>query len=386
MKNSSLPPAQYIDTKDRLLRLAEQLAEESLIAIDTESNSLYAYRERVCLIQISTRANDYIVDPLAIKNIQPIGDLLANPNIEKVFHAAEYDLVCLKRDYGFEMVNLFDTMVAARIIGLEQVGLGNLLNDFLGVKSDKRHQRDNWGKRPLLQSSLIYAQKDTHYLPQLRDILQTQLIEYQRLEEASEIFAEICDVGDSEPRTFDPDGFWRLGIPNNLNRRQLAILRELYLMRESIAEKRDVPTFKVLSNRVLIALAEAEPRRIDELRHIHGLSPSLIRRYDRRIIQAVEAGRDRRLPDPPTPDLPPDPEVAERYTILQNWRKERAIARGVGADVIMSRQALWALAQKVPTDVEQLQTISGIGPWRLRTYGEELLDILTRSNGNGRNF
>lgn len=384
MKTSPLPPAHYIDTEDGLLRLAEQLAEESLLAIDTESNSLYAYRERVCLIQISTRAKDYIVDPLAIPDIQPIGDLLANPHIEKVFHAAEYDLVCLKRDYGFEMVNLFDTMVAARVIGLEQVGLGNLLNDFLGVKSDKRHQRDNWGTRPLRQSSLIYAQKDTHYLPQLRDILRTQLIEHQRLEEATEIFAEICDVGESEPRTFDPDGFWRLGIPNNLNRRQLAILRELYLMRESIAEKRDVPTFKVLSNRLLIAIAEAEPRRIDELRHIRGLSPALIRRYDKRIIQAVEIGRDRRLPAPPPPDLPPNPVVAERYTALQNWRKERAIARGVGADVIMSRQALWALAQNAPTNVEELQTISGIGPWRLRTYGEELLDIMTGSNGNGR--
>src|SRR5690606_29531 len=132
---------------------------------DTESNSLYAYRERVCLIQLSTRSRDYILDPLIIVDMSPLAPLLADPGVEKVFHAAEYDLICLHRDYGFIVNNLFDTMVAARICGYKAIGLGSLLSEFLGVELDKRHQRDDWGERPLPPDSLRYAQMDTHYLP-----------------------------------------------------------------------------------------------------------------------------------------------------------------------------------------------------------------------------
>src|SRR5262249_2530874 len=155
-------------------------------AIDTESNSLYAYRERVCLVQISTRTADYIVDPLTIGDMTPFADLMANPAIEKVFHAAEYDLICLKRDYALICQNLFDTMIAARIVGLKLVGLGNLLEQYAGVKADKSHQRDNWGERPLPKESLLYAQMDTHYLPLLRDSLHAELVNTNRLTEAQE--------------------------------------------------------------------------------------------------------------------------------------------------------------------------------------------------------
>ena len=168
MSVPSLPPATFITTYDALCQLVEQLSQETLIALDTESNSMHAYRGRVCLIQLSTREKDYIIDPLAITDMQPLGQLLVAPSIEKIFHAAEYDLICMQRDFGFSIINVFDTMLASRLLGVPHVGLADVLAAHFGVKPDKRHQLDDWGERPLPEESLIYAQMDTHYLPSLR--------------------------------------------------------------------------------------------------------------------------------------------------------------------------------------------------------------------------
>ena len=154
-----------------LERLASELSSEPIIAVDTESNSLYAYQEKVCLIQFSTPGKDYLVDPLALKNLSPLDPVFRSPKIEKVFHAAEYDLLCLKRDFGFEFNNLFDTMIAAGILGRQALGLGSILKDEYGVQVDKRNQRANWGQRPLPEGLLKYAQLDTHYLIPLRNRL-----------------------------------------------------------------------------------------------------------------------------------------------------------------------------------------------------------------------
>ncbi|MFW5709190.1 MAG: ribonuclease D [Chloroflexota bacterium] len=376
MPDTPLPPAIYVKTKAGLAELVDTLANEAIIAVDTESNSLHAYRERVCLIQISTRQNDYIVDPLLLDDVSPLGRILADPSIEKVFHAAEYDIVCMKRDFGFVFDNIFDTMIAARICGAQSVGLGKLLEEHEGVKVDKRHQRDDWGKRPLPSDSLRYAQKDTHYLIDLRDIFQHRLKRMERLAEARETFEELCDLPAASTRTFDPDGFWRIGQPNLLKRREMLILREVYNLREAIAESRDVPPFKVLSNKALLELAQNPPSTIPELKRIHSLSARQVRRYGKRLLKAVQDGKAaRELPEPPHP-APPDPEITDRYAALHLWRKERAQARGVESDVIISKQALWELAYKDPDALEDLSAIKGIGPWRLDTYGQEILTVL----------
>ncbi|HRE47530.1 MAG TPA: ribonuclease D, partial [Aggregatilineales bacterium] len=186
---TSLPPIQMIDSDQSLLRLVERLANEALIAVDTESNSLYAYYERVCLIQISTQTGDWVIDPLALDDLSPLGTIFADPHIEKVFHAAEYDLMCLKRDYEFIFLNLFDTMVTARILGRKAIGLGSLLEDYFDLHMDKRFQKANWSERPLPKDMLRYAQKDTHYLPALRDKLYEELVGRGLLEEALDVFA-----------------------------------------------------------------------------------------------------------------------------------------------------------------------------------------------------
>jgi ribonuclease D len=370
------PRAAYIDHDRAFQHLVKTLENEALIAVDTESNSLYAYRERVCLIQISTRTKDYIVDPLRIADLSPLGGLLADSGVEKVFHAAEYDLMCLKRDYGFVVHNLFDTMVAARICGLKAVGLGKLLAEYCGVNGlDKSHQRDDWGRRPLPAESLLYAQMDTHYLPTLRDRLLAELETTGRMTEAREIFTDYASVPAAN-HVFDPDGYWRIGIPADLNRRQMAILRELYLLRERLAEERDCPPFKVFADRLLVALAEAGPDSIPALRAIRGMTAGQTRRYAGPILQALERGRKTPLPHPPSRPPEIDPLVVERFAALRDWRRRRGEQRGVDSDVILSKDAIWALAYQAPTTLADLQDIPGLGPWRRQTYGAEILEVL----------
>jgi ribonuclease D len=372
-----IAPATYISTSEQLRSLAKALAKEPLLALDTESNSLYAYREQVCLVQISTRSADYIVDPLSIDDMSPLASLMVNPAIEKVFHAAEYDLMTMKRDFGYTVVNLFDTMVAARICGYKNIGLGNLLDGLLGIKLDKSHQRDDWGQRPLPKDSLVYAQMDTHYLPALRDLLSEKLTQVNRWREAHETFEDLADVQPSISR-FDPEGYWRIALPNQLTRRQIAILRELYLMRERMAEGRNLPPFKIMSDKLLMALATAAPRHRRDLDGVEGLTPANIRRYGDDVLAAVARGIDSKLPQPPPPEPPADPSIVERYTALREWRKNRATERGVESDVIISKDTLWTLAEKLPRSLDEMRDIRGLGPWRLETYGGELLDILKR--------
>jgi ribonuclease D len=372
-----IPPATYISTSKQLRSLAASLATEPLLALDTESNSLYAYREQVCLVQISTRSADYIVDPLAVDDMSALAPLMANPAIEKVFHAAEYDLMTMKRDFGYTFANLFDTMVAARICGYKNIGLGSLLDALLSIKLDKSHQRDDWGQRPLPRDSLIYAQMDTHYLAQLRDLLAEKLTQINRWQEARETFDDLVDVQPSVNR-FDPEGYWRIALPNQLTRRQIAILRELYLMREQQAEMRNLPPFKIMSDKMLMAIAIAAPRHRRDLDGLEGMTPANIRRYSDEVLAAVHRGIEAKVPQPPAPEPPADPSTVERYTALREWRKNRANERGVESDVIISKDTLWTLAEKMPRSLDEMRNIRGLGPWRLATYGGELLDILKR--------
>ena len=167
--STPLPPPIFITDPADLERLVHALADCPAVAVDTESNSLHAYRERVCLIQFSTPDADYIVDPIRVADLGALAPLFANPDQQKVFHAAEYDLVCLKRDYRFTFTNIFDTMSAARTLGWPKVGLADILASHFGATLNKKYQRADWKRRPLTPEQLDYARFDTHYLVALRD-------------------------------------------------------------------------------------------------------------------------------------------------------------------------------------------------------------------------
>lgn len=344
----------------------------SRLAIDLEANSMFAYTERACLIQLSTATADYIIDPLAGLDLSGLGAALADPAVEKIFHAAEYDLILLRRDYDWSLVNLFDTMWAARILGYRQMGLAGLLEAFYGVRLSKRYQKANWCHRPLSAPELAYAQKDTHYLPALRDRLAAELEERGLMAEALETFAEQARVR-LPNNGFDPDAFWNINGVQDMTPTQQAVMKALYLFRDREARRRNAPHFKVLSDRTLLEIATTLPARMSELDTLHGMTAGQQQRYGRQLLEAVAEARQAPPPQPPKrlPRLPDA--VLIRYDRLHRWRKARALARGVESDVIISRDALWAIAHAAPRTLEELAALDALGPWRLATYGQEIL-------------
>jgi ribonuclease D len=370
-----LPAFHYIDDAESLRWLSVELSREDLLALDTESNGLYAYKERVCLVQLSTRDQDFIIDPFSIADMSPLGVLLSDPSIEIILHAAEYDLMTLKRDFGFEITRLFDTMIAARLVGYTSFGLAAMLKRFFHVQPDKSHQLDDWGMRPLPPDSLHYAQMDTHYLPGLRDILRAELEAMGRFDEALELFEEAANIPAAD-NTTDYEGYWKLGRPNAVPLKHMAVLRELYLLREQIAAEEDMPTFKVLTNRMLVNLALVQPANLRALSEAKGMPGAQVRWYGDRILDAIQRGKQAPPPQPPPLPQPPAPDVADRYFVLQQWRKEKGLERGVGSDVVLQKEVLWTLARTLPQTVEELAQVDGIGPQRLRLYGDELAELL----------
>ncbi|MCB0183134.1 MAG: ribonuclease D, partial [Caldilineaceae bacterium] len=199
--------------------MLKQLQGQHLIALDTESNSLFRYYPKVCLIQLTTFEDphnpdpnavlDYLIDPLALAHLQPLGELLQNPAVEIVMHAADNDILILQRDFNFEFQTIFDTQLAARILGWKQIGLAVMLQEHFGVVSDKRMQRTDWGRRPLTPQQIMYAQTDTHYLPALRARMVEELKAADRWEEAQEAFSmlRLIDYSEREPTQ---RSFWQM--------------------------------------------------------------------------------------------------------------------------------------------------------------------------------
>jgi len=375
----ALPAPVMVATPPHLACFRETIQACTRLAIDTESNSLYTYREQVCLIQVSTDEADFLIDPLRLGNkaqLDFFGDILADPHIEKVLHAAEYDVMVLKRDFGFTLTHIFDTMIAARILGWEHIGLGSILGERFGIQVNKSNQRANWGQRPLPPNLIQYAQMDTHFLLPLRDELHRNLEMAGHLEEARELFAEVCSAEWSGGH-FDPEGFWHLSGTRSLEPAAMAILRELYLYREEQARQRDLPVFKVMGDDTLVLLASTAPQSIDDLRQ-RRLSDRHIQRYGEGILRCVQRGLRASPPVPPRKSNNHfDDLILRRFEALHSWRKDRAAKRGVPSDVVMSRDALWKLAEVAPRTHKQLAAIRSLGPWRLKTYGDEILRVLS---------
>lgn len=372
-------PARFISNHADLRELIIHLLDQPRVAVDTESNSLFAYHEKVCLIQFSTPESDYLVDPLAGLDLGCLAEVFSRPIPRKVFHAAEYDLLCLSRDFGFRVEGLFDTMLAARALGFRQTGLGAILKSEFGLDLDKRWQRANWGIRPLPEAQARYAQLDTHYLLALRDHLFAQLNERGFVAEVEEECARLAHACAQPPAAPAPSGFWKIRGAFELGHQERAILYQLYLWREELARGLDRPPFKVLSQKILTDIAQAHPSSLEELRHVPGVTPGQTARWGPEILQAVREGRRAPVPRPPRGSERNELTVA-RHEALHRWRKERAAARGVESDVILSREVLWRIAERGPCSLEELAAVEGLGPSRLRCYGEEILQVLANSD------
>jgi len=373
MQAETLPPPVWIATPAALQKLADELAGWTRVAVDTESNSLHAFREQLCLIQFSTPQTDYLVDPLALDDLSPLASIFVNPRIEKIFHAAEYDLICLKRDSGITVVNLFDTMQAARILGYERVGLDSVLEEKLGIRLVKKYQKADWGERPLAREMLNYARLDTHHLLALRDCLQTELQGRGRWELAQEEFVRLAQ-GNGNGKA-EIQAWQRVKGAQKFSDRQLTILQELCAWREKQAKRMDRPPFKVIDDRRLVAVTQTLPETQDDLAAI-GLTARQINIYGYEILQAVRRGKQTPMVSRPR-TLRPNQAFLDRLNVLSEWRKTTGLKIGVESDIILPKNWMHLIAERNPKNLDDLAALMPHAPWRLEQFGEEILKALT---------
>jgi ribonuclease D len=357
----------------------QQLESSSRVAVDIEADSLYHYFEKVCLIQISSDNETYILDPLNIEEIALLAPMMSNGSIEKVFHAPSYDFYCLKRDYGFEFQNIFDTYIAAQLLGYEFLGLSALMEELLSIHHSKRRQRDDWSRRPLKIAQLEYAAMDTHHLLRLRDMLEEELKKKRRLEWALEEF-EAEGKLERPPREFDTEGYRRIKGCRNLQPEEQSTLRELYILRDRMARELDVPSFKVLNNSVLIDLVQIPPRNTKEMFHRKGISFRVARRYSSDIIKTIRDSKKQSTTPSPSPARnsrkTSDKDGKHRMEVLKNWRKLKAEELGLPVGVIFSANLLESLSDAPPSDLQELGKVPGMRQWRVAEFGEEILQAL----------
>ena len=378
-----LPPPELVTDDAGLRALCERLAGAPRIAIDTEADSFFSYRERVCLVQVSTPAGDWVVDPLADLDLAPLGAVLADRSRCKIFHDGEYDVLLFKREYGFEIANIFDTRVAAAALGYESVGLAGVLERHFDVVLDKKQQLSDWSKRPLTDDQIRYARLDTHYLVELADQLEALLVEKGRMPvlEGECARLESLEVPD---RSFDPDEFIRLKGARALDLSRMAVLRELFVERDAIASERNVPPFKVVSHGALVEAARRRPKNARDLEALPGMSRKLVQRHGKRLIAAVERGLDagpldrapRLAPKDGTGSL--DERATELHDRLKTLRKKLADAEGFDSSLAINRRTLLDLAERAPTTMDALDAVEGLLPWQIDAFGAAIVDAVRR--------
>lgn len=374
-----LPPPVWVNTTEKLKAMAQDLASQPRVAVDTESNSLHAFREQVCLLQFSTTKVDYIVDPLALHDLSPLASIFSARDIEKIFHAAEYDLICLRRDFQFSFANLFDTMHAARVLGYPAVGLDKLLSDKFGVKMDKRHQKADWAARPLTKEQIHYARLDTHYLFDLRDALEGELKEKERLYFAKEDFERACRLEDTKPRS-NGASWERFAGRKDLSLRELTVVAHLCKWRDHEAERLDRPPYKVVMDDVLILLAKNPPEAKVDL-SAAGLSEKQIRLWGDMVLSAIKHGSEAPLVERKQAERKNDA-VLRRLEKLKVWRKKIGIDLKVESDIILPKPYLAVLSETPPKDMAELEVLMKDAPARFEQFGAQILKTLGVKHAN----
>jgi ribonuclease D len=376
MQSDSALRLVLIDKPARLVSMAIDLERYPSISIDTESNSLYVYREQVCLVQISTPDHDYLIDTLAVQDLSPLAGIFADPKREKVFHASEYDVICIKRDYGFEFSNLFDTMIAARILGEPAIGLASLLKSRLDIDLDKKYQRANWGIRPLPKAMLDYAGQDSRYLFQLRIILEQELREKNLMQLAQEDFRLACAVP-AHAANPNHNGCWKVAGSAHINPQEAAILQELCEFREKEAMRQNLPPFKILSNEILVHLSQLHPQTISDMVEVKGMNERAQRKYGEALLAAIGRGEKAeplRRPKKVRPDEP----FLNRLNALREWRKNKGLELKVESDVVLPRDYIELIASTNPKSANELSVSMKDIPYRSSHFGKEIMKVLLK--------
>ncbi|HEY1953384.1 MAG TPA: HRDC domain-containing protein [Gemmatimonadaceae bacterium] len=374
--------AEYLDRVEDVERFLGEISDVKELALDTEGASFHRFLDRIYLLQLSTRDRSAIIDPLPIGSPQRLGQLLEAKDVEIVFHDADYDLRLLHQDYGWHVANIFDTRVAAQLLGIKSFGLAALLEQFFDVKLDKKHQRADWSMRPLTPDMLEYAAQDTRYLLQLRDQMRSELQRRGRLHWAQEEFARL--EGTRWEAEEEMEGFLRLKGARDLSRRELAVLREVANWRDTVAAQLDRATFRVMGNEVLFELARRAPRSVSELSAIKGMPKGMIERGGNDIIASVRRGME--APEAELPKFPKgqrwnkDRDFDDRVNRLKAVRDAAATRLELDPGVLCSRERLENVARSGARNIDDLAAVPDLRRWQIEEMGAGFISALSATS------
>lgn len=366
--------------------LRRDLASASRIALDCEAAGFHRYSDRLCLLQVTTEAETYVVDALAFDPADTLRHVLQDPAIPVVMHGADYDLRLLDRDLGIRLRGLFDTQVAAALLGEQALGLQALLESRLGVSLSKKYQRADWAERPLSDGMLEYAADDTRHLLNLADLLASDLTAAGRLtwaeEECRALETTATSRGDTEPE----DPVTRVKGARDLTPREVTALREALEWRDRLARERDRAPFRVVGDQPLVEAVLRRPLDERELASIKGFPSGLARGEGAELLRCLD--RIAALPDDQLRPYPrgarrgagrPTPEVEELAERLKSARNRRAEELGLDRGTLLPNALVQAIASERPRSLQALASVDGIRSWQVEAVGPALLEVLSRS-------
>lgn len=374
-----MPSYNYITGQDQLNTALSVLKTRERCAVDTESSGFYTYDPELCLIQISSGDIHLVIDTLAELNLNALGDIFADPAVTKIFHSAPSDMLEMKRDFGWEFHNIFDSYLACRMMGMESCSLLNLVKLYCGVDLEKKEQKSNWKKRPLTQSQLNYAHLDTAYLEKIMDSMTESLKESGLMYEIqSELdFMEHELQTENYQRQIQEDAWMKIDGVKFLSSEKKGALKDLFLFRENKAKQLNIAPFRLLTNQTLYNIASNKPANLSELRKSAGYGNDFLRKESDAILEILKNA-------PPVEQIERrrneefDPQIEELFKRLKKWRTFVAEKRGMDASVILSNRVLKTIAKEKPSNQNDLKKLKLMSDWKLDHYTDQLISVLNQ--------
>lgn len=375
-------PFHFVTDSAALERVArEVVAGSAEIGVDAEMNGLHAFRARVCVLQLATDTADVVVDTVAVKDLRPLAAALASKDVVHYLHGAAHDVKCLKGDFGLALGGLFDTYIAAQLLGVEKLGYGDIVANRFKVQLDKGLQTYDWGRRPLAEKQIEYLRGDVRYLIELGRQLRHELAEKDLAEEAYHEFARVASLP-AETDELAEDAYLKPKDSRELPPAGLAVLRELFLVRHAMARGLDRPPFKVVRDEVLVDIAKRLPSSAEAMARVPGLprhaSPRMLAELVSAVSRGVSAGVPPVIVRSSTLRLDSDEIRARRgrEDALRQWRKKIATERKVPPMAVLPTYALDDLVRDPPDTIQALGERPGMIRKRIERYGEGILQAL----------
>jgi len=367
-----------INTKTDLEKITSDLKKEKSIAVDVEADSMYHFKEKVCLIQLATKKKHVVIDPLQIQNLSSLNILFSNSNIKKIFHGADFDVRSLYRDFNIKIKNLFDTQIACMFLGIRETSLDAVLKKRFKISLNKKYRKKDWSKRPLPEDMIEYAVNDTIYLIKLAKILEKEL---KKIDRISWVYEECKILSKVRPTLLNSAPlFMKFKGAGKLNRKSLAVLEALLQFRLSTAEKKDKPLFKIIGNNSLMKIVKEKPVNKRQLEKIKALSQKQIEMYGNAIVRAVNNSLMLPVADLPVyprrkvPVLPP--EVPLRAKAIKRWRDSKAKEIGLEPSIVCNKSIINSIAIQNPAYLKDLSKIKEMKKWQKKEFGRDIVSIL----------